>query len=343
MTFTPLTPVAAETLIRNIPSILLVFDNQAELVTWNTAARLAFGMTPQDPPPAEISPELTAAVRSSIVKALTVRVDQCVVHVGTAERVFGFTVSPVEEGGERLGAVATGRDITERLRVDEEIDALRQRVGIEKVARQIVHALRNPLNAVKAHAQFIELTFPEGDPGIHYAKVISEEVDRIDRLLTTLKELSHAREIQLRLQTPEQAVRAACALTRPLAEAKGAALLAEIALLPAVLHDEDRLSQVLLNLLKNAVEAVDYGGKVLLRAMPDSHGGVTIDVLDDGPGIAPDIADRIFDLFFTTKGRANQGVGLSLCQEIIEGHRGTLTLVKQPDWATCFRVEIPPP
>jgi signal transduction histidine kinase len=343
MPFDRSTPIKAETLIRNIPSILLVFDNRADLVTWNTAAAKALGLGPAPAPARRLAAPLTSAVRSCIEKGISVRVDQCAVRVGETDRLFGFNASPICQEGQCLGAVATGRDITESVRIDEEVDDLRRRAGIEKVARQVTHALRNPLNAIKAHAQFIELTFPVDDPSRHYAEVIVEEVDRMDRLLTSLRDLSRVEEMELRLQSPEEAIRSAYDIIRPVAEAKGVDLAEQIEPLPEILQDDVRLQQVFLNLLKNAVEAVDFGGRACIRAVTQPNGGICVDVLDDGPGIDSELSDRIFDLFFTTKGRMSQGVGLALCQEIIERHRGTISLCRDPDWTTCFRVEIPPP
>lgn len=337
--------ITAEVLIRGIPSILLVFDAEGKLSTWNGAAGKSLGLGEPDtaPPRDELSPKLKMAVKSCMDRSEMTRVDECTILVGNVKRKFGFTANPLQTDGGNVGAIVTGRDITERVRVSEEVDDLRRRAGIEKVARQVAHELRNPLNSIKVHAQFIELLFPEGDPNRRYAKVISEEIDHMDRLLTSLRDLSRAQELDLQYSSPEEAILGATELLTPVAKAKGASLLVEMPPLPPILQDGEKLEQVFVNLLKNAVEAVEPGNKVLVRAGKTPSGGVFVEVLDDGPGVDPEAEDHIFELFFSTKGRASEGVGLALCREIVERHRGSITLATYPEWSTCFRVELPPP
>lgn len=336
--------ITAETLIRNMQSVLLVFDRDGELSTWNDSAETSLGLAPPDgDTPPEVSPLLKQAVADCIRQRCAMRVEECPIEVDGASRKFGFTANPLIEGDNVLGAVVTGRDITERLKVSEEIDDLRRRAGIEKVARTVAHELRNPLNSIKVHAQYLEMAFGEGDPGIQYAKVISAEVDKMDRLLGGLRDLSRARELDLKLGPPDESIISAWELMRPVAKAKGVEIKLRIEPMPDILHDSLKIQQVFINLLKNAVEAVAAGSHVLLRGGPTPAGGMFAEVLDDGPGITKEIAGRMFDLFFSTKGGAGEGVGLSICQEIIERHRGAISLEEVAGWSTCFRVEIPPP
>lgn len=337
--------IKADTLLRSIQSVLLVYDRDCELTTWNDAAAETLGLGPAGARTqrSRLSPELVTAVRHAIESGSMMRVESCSVTVGGAKRQFGFTASPLTEEGKVVGALVTGRDITERMKVAEEIDDLKRRAGVEKVARQVAHELRNPLNSIKIHAQYLELTFPDGDPSKHYAQIISGEIDRMDRLLGQLRDLSRAQEMDLRFGSPEDAITAAWELMRPVAKAKGVDIRLRLDTIPRILHDSAKLQQVFVNLLKNAVEAVAPGDHVLLRSGATQVGGMFAEVLDDGKGIPAEVADHVFDPFFTTKGSAGDGLGLSICQEIAERHRGTISLAADPDWSTCFRVEIPPP
>lgn len=337
--------ITPEMLIKSIPSILLVFDRGGTLTAWNEAAGSALGLG--DPSGAggdrELSPELLEIVRSCMELCEMVRLDECVMEVGGSSRKFGFTANPLASCSEVMGAVVTGRDITERVIVLKEIEDLRRRAGIEKIARQLAHELRNPLNSMKVHAQFIELLFPEDDPNRRYASVISEEVDHMDRLLTSLRDLSRAQGIDLQFSPPEPAIFRAVDLMVSVARAKGVEIRTKVDTLNSVLHDPEKIQQVIINILKNAVEAVRPGGQILLKAGRDEQGGIWIEVMDDGPGIDPEVAGQIFDLFFTTKGRLGEGIGLAVCREIIERHRGRIFLTRAKGWSTCFRLEIPPP
>ena len=337
--------ITPEILIRSIPSILLVFDEEGKLSTWNGAAAgsLGLGDPGRSPEGVNLSADLLEIVGTCMRRGEMMRLDECNMEVGGQTRKFGFTANPLHANNAIMGAIVTGRDITERVKVSEEIDELRRRAGIELVARRLAHELRNPLNSMKVHAQFIELLFQDDDPNRRYATVISEEVDHMDRLLTSLRDLSHAREMDLQYASPDEAIFRAAELMIPVAKAKGIEIKTRVLPMGSVLHDGAKIQQVLINLLKNAVEAVEPGDHVLLRAGPDDEGGIFVEVIDDGPGIDPGVADHIFDLFFTTKGHLGEGIGLAVCREIVERHRGRIFLSTAEGWSTCLRLEIPPP
>lgn len=103
---------------------------------------------------------------------------------------------------------------------------------------------------------------------------------------------------------------------------------------------QERLSQVWMNLIRNAVQAMNYHGTLTLRTGRDS-GGSFVSVIDSGPGISPEIQERIFDPFFTTKkGGVGMGLGLDICRKIVEGHNGTITFDSRPG-NTVFKVYFP--
>jgi signal transduction histidine kinase len=118
--------------------------------------------------------------------------------------------------------------------------------------------------------------------------------------------------------------------------------------LPPVLGDPDQLQQVLLNLIVNAIQAIEGSGQVTLstRFVPNStghHGLVEAAVTDTGPGIAPEDAARIFDPFFTTKGAvAGTGLGLAISREIVLSHRGDVRVESVPGRGSRFIMSLPP-
>ena len=114
--------------------------------------------------------------------------------------------------------------------------------------------------------------------------------------------------------------------------------------LSRVLVDRTQIGQVLLNLLRNAGEAIQSAdhprpGRILVSAEV-TDGGMMIAVRDNGPGLAPDIADRLFEPFVSSK-RTGMGIGLSICRTIVEGHGGKLTAETAPDGGMIFRILLP--
>lgn len=110
-----------------------------------------------------------------------------------------------------------------------------------------------------------------------------------------------------------------------------------------VLCDPDKMAQVLMNLLLNAIQAMPSGGEVTVGLREETRGGrlfACVEVLDQGPGVPPELRDRIFDPMFTTK-PDNAGLGLSISARIVEAHKGMIEVSDSPSGGACFRVLLP--
>ena len=112
--------------------------------------------------------------------------------------------------------------------------------------------------------------------------------------------------------------------------------------LPQVLIDKIQIQQVLLNLMRNAIEAMEVTERreLTIASEMEEDARVWISIVDTGPGIAPEIADRLFQPFVTTKAHG-MGVGLSICRSIIEEHGGKLAVEPNPTGGTTFRFSLP--
>jgi signal transduction histidine kinase len=111
---------------------------------------------------------------------------------------------------------------------------------------------------------------------------------------------------------------------------------------PTILCDASKMEQILYNLVKNAHEATRGKGEVWIReVIPPEKNAVIIEVEDDGPGIAPDMLDKIFSPFLTTKPRTGTGLGLSISKQIIEQHGGTFSVYNKPQSGACFHITFP--
>ena len=114
--------------------------------------------------------------------------------------------------------------------------------------------------------------------------------------------------------------------------------------LPRVIGDRIQLQQVVVNLLVNSVQAIAQGGgparRIDLRTDADGDNAVVFTIRDSGPGIADEHLERIFDSFFTTKD-TGMGMGLAICQSIIVGHEGAITVSNRPDGGAQFRFSLP--
>jgi len=109
-----------------------------------------------------------------------------------------------------------------------------------------------------------------------------------------------------------------------------------------VLIDKVQIQQVVVNLMRNAIEAMELSHRreLTISAAMNEDGTVVISIVDTGPGIAPEVAARLFQPFVTTKAQG-MGVGLSICRSIVEAHNGKLWAEPNPDGGTVFRFTVP--
>jgi two-component system NtrC family sensor kinase len=212
--------------------------------------------------------------------------------------------------------------------------------AIGRMAAHIAHEVRNPLSSIGLNAELLEEELQGSPAGIRLARAIQGEVDRLTAL--TEEYLRFARLPQPKLERHD--VRSI--LTSLLdfigadARARAVTVVAEVAEdLPEARVDEGQLRQALLNLCRNAVEAMAGGGTLTVRAAA-ADDALVVAVSDTGPGIPAEHRQRIFEPFYSTKEHGS-GLGLALTQHIIAAHGGTTTVESSPDRGSTFVVRLP--
>lgn len=205
----------------------------------------------------------------------------------------------------------------------------------------LVHEVRNYLGLTRARAQIIARGLsanPQQD-----AAWILGAIDRLDQALQRVMRLEASPSLECRPCSITALLQDVAGLFEPLAHQRRSTLIVEsdvsITGSDLVELDADAMREVLVNLVQNAIEAMPAGGTVRLRACADAD-WVTISVEDEGPGIPPDVAARIFDPFYTTKQRGT-GLGLAICRRIVEAHQGCIWFESRPGRGTTFFVRLP--
>jgi two-component system sensor histidine kinase HydH len=214
--------------------------------------------------------------------------------------------------------------------------------AVGNLAAAVAHEIRNPLSAVSMGLQRLRAEFEPAEPE-EYRRMVDLVRGEVRRLNTIVEEfLSLARPIQLR---PEPVPVAALLdeireLVGPQAGQAGIAIGRVIpASLPDVRADRNRIKQVLLNLVLNAIEATPSGGRLTLGAAASSA-GLTLTVTDTGSGIPAEVLPRVFEPYVTTKTRG-LGLGLAIARQIVEAHGGRIEVESQAGSGTSFRITLP--
>jgi signal transduction histidine kinase len=214
-----------------------------------------------------------------------------------------------------------------------------------EMATGLAHEIRNPLAGIAGVIEIIGRDLPTSSPARAVVKDVRQEIARINRIVTDLLQTARPHPPKVRKSDLNTTVEHAVMLGRQQALAKSVEItLHKDSSLPEVEHDSDQIHQVLLNLLLNALQAIDLpakgqSGKIAVTVKP--QGAMTVvEVADNGRGIAPDHLPNIFRPFYTTKGDGT-GLGLSLARRIVEDHHGRIDVSSTLGKGTTFAVVLP--
>jgi signal transduction histidine kinase len=243
------------------------------------------------------------------------------------EHELMFSLAPFYEHGQITGIVGTVIDITERKKLEKLLQVSELNSALGQLAAGVAHEIRNPLTAIKGFVQLIGETLEKHgiDKEAQYVDLILMELSRINHLVTEMLWLRKPKETKYE----EVAVWTLWQEILPLVLVDANLKSIQVSLQvnsksPRILADLGLLKQVILNVCKNAIEAMDEGGNLDIRdSYTSDH--LTIMIKDSGPGIPQEILGKLFTPFFTTKPKGT-GLGLFICKQIIHEMNGTIDI-----------------
>jgi len=262
-------------------------------------------------------------------------------EVGELARAFNRMAGRLDEAQEERRRAEESRAVFERqFRQAERLAA------VGKLASVIAHEVGTPLHVIAGRARHLGRDLPDDDPRRGDVEAIREQVGRITRTMKHVLQSSRAISVRREPVDVSRVVRDVAGIVGPEYAARSVQLIVSFpaAGVPAVPADADGLTQVLLNLLTNALAATPAGGRVEVdgtAGVRDGRPGVTLAVTDSGAGIAPEHLERIFDPFFSTKPGGGAGLGLSICRDIVRAHEGAITVQSGPGTGARFSVWLP--
>ena len=249
----------------------------------------------------------------------------------------------------------------QRVKIQEMIDSLVQSerlATLGKLATTVAHEVRNPLGGIRGAAQLLQLGSESDPESKEYIAVIIKEVDRLNRVIEQLLTFGKGRPTNFKLHNLHEIIENSLSISQPdLDQNRIRVEFIRWDDCPLVVVDADGLTQVLLNLLRNAIESMEIGGVLTIQTQCDdvstsAHTGqplseteelekqtVQIRVQDTGPGISPDVVPYLFDPFYTTKQKGT-GLGLAISREIIEEHGGTIEVDSTLAQGTAFVITL---
>jgi signal transduction histidine kinase len=333
---------------------VLAITRDAHLALINDEAYRIFGVTGH---PEDVGQPIATVLRDhpDVVRVLAGAFDlhhlpnRVEMRLKPSNKVIGYTLAFVRsDEGEVIGAAMFFKDLT-RVEQLEERERLRDRLAaVGEMAAVIAHEVKNPLAGIEVMAGLLRRKIPDAPDAQMVLTDIISEAKMANAIVQEV--LDFVRPI--RLQVDHTALADAVQGAIQLADSKGKRgnVDVDVALpdgMPHINADQHQITQVFTNLLMNAYEAMGGRGRVAISAEmmriedgSDGREAVLVEFADNGPGIPPDVADKVFDPFFTTKAQGS-GLGLAIVRKIVDAHDGRIDLRTIPGQGTTIRVTLP--
>jgi signal transduction histidine kinase len=264
---------------------------------------------------------------------------------GAAPRMLQVTAAPLREGDRAEGQVVMlAQDVTEQKKTQERMIRDRRLAAIGELAGHVAHEVNNPMAIVIAKLRLLR-----SDRRPEMSEKVDEELakcidqgERVARIAQGLLSYCRPSSLARAVQDVRPLLRKALAMVEGRARERGVRVdEGPEAAVPPVRANADELSQVFLNLLLNAIDAMPEGGRLTVSARGEPAAAV-VTVEDTGSGMTAEVRERIFEPFFTTKevGRGT-GLGLSICLGLVQSHGGSIEVESQPGQGSRFTVRLP--
>ena len=251
-----------------------------------------------------------------------------------------------DENGEIIQIVEYVKDVTDAMQMQANLERARRLAEIGEMAAKVAHEVRNPLNAIKGATHYLKGEI-DNTHYTSYLELIEEQVERVNHVATTLLNLARPLKPEFHEGDLREVLQRALVDTRQAILEKGIHVTIDIpGEIPAIPMDEAQIEQALVNIIQNAVDAMDSGGELIFKfSTYESKGcnmpeGVELTIQDTGMGIPEELREQIFQPFFTTKTKGT-GLGLTIVKKIIDHHQGQITLESAPEQGTIVRIQIP--
>ena len=338
----------AREVVTSLPVGLIATDREGRIAFFNAAAekitgislRQARGRLPED-----VLPAHWCGLRDAMTQGKKVieREMECAFGSDRSVPVSLSASRIINEDDAFVGHVIILRDLGEIRQLQEEIRRTEKLAALGGLAAGVAHEIRNPLSSIKGMASYFGSKFPEGSQDREAARVMTDEVDRLNRVISELLDFARPSELTRQPTDIPMLLSHSLKLIAPDAVAKNITIKQEINIDPdrRPVIDADRFSQCLLNLYLNAIQAMPAGGQMQVRAWTTGDGAMHFTISDSGNGIPEAQQQQIFDPYYTTKPKGT-GLGLAIVHKIVTSHDGRISVQSRPGEGARFHITLPP-
>jgi two-component system, NtrC family, sensor histidine kinase HydH len=338
--------IFSDSLVENMPIGLIAINDREEIISFNQTAESILGYLHRDvlgKNALEIIPPACMALLQGL-KAEKKVIEEEIDSPLADGRIISLEVIATaleEDNGNFLGYVILFRDITEMQHLKKEMERSERLASVGSLAAGIAHEIRNPLSSIKGFATFFKERYRDNPEDRKTADIMVQEVERLNRVIGQLLEFARPMEMKRHWTSIQEVIRHTLRMIEGQAKAKNIAVRTDLPEhIGDIFIDRDKITQVLLNLYLNALEAMQDGGTLTVAVLPHEGRMVRIDVTDTGKGIDEKDLARIFDPYFTTRS-SGTGLGLAIVHKIMESHDGELRVTSEPGKGTTVSIFLP--
>ncbi|MGE5647486.1 MAG: sensor histidine kinase [Acidobacteriota bacterium] len=340
-----------EQLLERLEEVVLLFDREDRLVMAGRAAERILGrgrweimgrtLTELFPP----TSGLGAAVRNAIelrqmLKDLPLTLEGD--GAGATRVLVSVEMLEAFPDHQRIGTLITLRDAETRRQLQSQLDVSARLAAISRLTGGVAHEIKNPLQAITVHLEVLKSKLADQYDYVGAEiETIAREILRLDRVVKTF--LDFTRPVDLKMRDIEMVplARDVVSLVGPSAARQNVTI--ELDAGPSedlIMHgDPDLLQQAILNVVVNGVEAMKNGGRLRIQLRREGD-ECCVNISDQGVGIPPEVREKIFNLYFSTKGKGS-GIGLAMTFRVVQLHNGTIDFTTGSGQGTTFRLRLP--
>jgi two-component system sensor kinase FixL len=356
--------VYLQSVLDTVPDAMIVIDERGVMQSFSSAAERLFGWTAAEARGRNVSmlmPSPDREAHDGYLERYGRTREARIIGKGRvvlASRKDGSTFPAQLSVGEmnlsgRTFFTGFLQDLSEREEAEKRLQTLQSELvhisrlsAMGEMGSTLAHELNQPLSAISNYLNGAKRLIQAGrsDAAMDAMTRAAEQSLRAGEIIRRLREFVARGESERKLESLPKLLDEASTMALMGAKERGVHVRVERdRAIERVLVDKVQVQQVILNLIRNALEAMEASARreLLVKVSADRDDMVRITVADSGPGISPEIADRLFQPFVTTKGGQGMGVGLSICRSIIEGHGGRIWTEPNPGGGTIFQFTVP--
>ncbi len=335
--------------VANMANGLISIDSKGKIVSFNLLGLELLGIEESEAQGMDLRALIDfeiSGIQSTLIECIPV-LDFEIYHPRQAGEMVSLALSatPIkDEKGGCDGAVIVLRDFREIKLLQEKIKRSEKLAAIGELAASVAHEIRNPLSSIRGFAQFLRHSLKDKPQEKEYAETMVTEVDRINRVVTDLLTFARPMTVEISPTDITELIEHSVRLVEADALTRDVNIQMKISDLTKLPLDANQITQALLNLLLNALQALPPKGNIEIGAELDaSDSRFHLWVKDDGPGIPNTHIEKIFEPFYTTHQKGT-GLGLAIVHKIAENHNGEIRVNSPPKGMTrgcCFSIIIP--